>query len=188
MGLFSKNNQADDNAVMGSAIVTLGTALQAVYEGNNREFNANDLWEVLYSACEILVDDSPEFIVDILKYKHDTRHGNKESEFHFNVRESLKSYSQEMHELSLDIERYAGVHPNGEEFQKEIPDWFMKQLSLNQKAGEEIPIQMYTIGLTLGLRLMASDGLTRDSRTRSRTNLAMAKLLSLCIVSWWDRE
>ena len=188
MGLFSKNNQVDDNAVMGSAIVTLGTALQAAYEGNNREFNANDLWEVLYSACEILVDDSPEFIVDILKYKYDTRQGNKESEFKFNVRESLKTYSEEMSELSLDIGRYAGVHPNGEEFQKEIPDWLLKQVSLNQKVGEELPIQMYTIGLTLGLRLMASDGLTRDSRTRSRTNMAMAKLLSLCIVSWWDRE
>jgi hypothetical protein len=188
MGLFSKNNQIDDNAVMGSAIVTLGTALQAAYEGNNREFNANNLWEVLYSACEILLNDNPEFIVDILKYKYDTRQGNKESEFNFNVRESFKSYSEEMNELSLEIERYAGVHPNGEEFQKEIPDWFMKQLSINKKVGENLPIQMYTIGLTLGLRLMASDGITRDSRTRIRTNLAMGKLISLCIVSWWDRE
>jgi|LakMenE01Jun11ns_1017448.scaffolds.fasta_scaffold9899075_3 hypothetical protein len=188
MGLFSKSNQADDDAVMSSAIVTLGTALQAVYEGNNREFNANDLWEVLYSACEVLVEDSPEFVVDILKYKYDTRHGNKESEFTFNVKESFNLYSEEMQKLSLDIERYSGFHPNGEEFQKEIPDWFMQQLKLNPKVGDELPIQMYTIGLTLGLRLLASDGLTRDSRTRSRTNLAMAKLLSLCIVSWWDRE
>jgi hypothetical protein len=89
------------------------------------------------------------------------------------------TYSLEPEELSP---------PNGEEFQKEIPDWFMKQLSINQKVGENLPIQMYTIGLTLGLRLMASDGLTRDSRTRIRTNLAMGKLISLCIVSWWDRE
>lgn len=188
MGIFSKNNGVDDNAVMGSAIVTLGTALQAAYEGNIGEFNANDLWEVLYSACEILLDDSPEILIEILKYKYDTRQGNKESEFKFNVRESFNTYVEEINKLSLEIERYAGVHPNGEEFQKEIPDWFLKQLSINEKVGENLPIQMFAIGLTLGLRLVASDGLTRDSKTRTRTNLAMAKLLSLCIVSWWERE
>ena len=40
MGLFSKNKEADDNAVMAAAIVTIGAALQALYEGNNREFKS----------------------------------------------------------------------------------------------------------------------------------------------------
>ena len=100
MGLFSKNKEADDNAVMASAIVTIGAALQALYEGNNREFNSHELWEVLYESCEVLIDDSPEFTVDFLKYQYDTRQEKTKSNFKFNVKESYQAYADEINDLS----------------------------------------------------------------------------------------
>ena len=187
MGLFFKNKEADDNAVMAAAIVTIGAALQALYEGNNREFNSHELWEALYESCEVLIDDSPEFTVDFLKYQYDTRQEKTKSILKFNVKESYQVYADEIHELSSTLEIYGRAHPNGNEFQKEIPDWIINQLNLNKSLETDSVTQMYAIGLTMGLRLMAKDVLTYDSRTRNRTNKAMAKLISLLLVSWWDR-
>ena len=187
MGLFSKNKEADDNAVMASAIVTIGAALQALYEGNNREFNSHELWEVLYESCEVLIDDSPEFTVDFLKYQYDTRQEKTKSNFKFNVKESYQAYADEINDLSSTLEIYGRVHPDGNEFQKEIPDWVISQLNVNNSLENDSATQMYAIGLTMGLRLMTKEVLTYDSRTRSRTNKAMAKLISLLAVSWWDR-
>lgn len=188
MGLFSRNNQADDNAVMGSAIVTMGAALQALYEGNNREFDSDNLWEVLYKTCDVLIDDSPEFTVDFLKFQYDTRQTHAQSKFNFNVKDSHDVYLDEIDDLSSSLEIYVRANPNGNEFQKEIPDWILSQLNMNNSGEADSDTQMYAIGITMGLRLMAKDGLTYDSRTRSRTNLAMAKLVALMVVSWWDRS
>ena len=85
------------------------------------------------------------------------------------------------------MEIYGTAHPDGNEFQKEIPDWVTSQLNVNNSLENDSATQMYAIGLTMGLRLMTKDVLTYDSRTRSRTNKAMAKLISLLVVSWWDR-
>ena len=85
------------------------------------------------------------------------------------------------------MEIYGRVHPDGNEFQKEIPDWVISQLNINNSLENDSATQMYAIGLTMGLRLMTKDVLTYDSKTRSRTNIAMAKLISLLVVSWWDR-